>query len=267
MNLTKLVKEVIEISKKAGLEIIKIYDAQNFEVQYKNDDSPLTIADQTSNALIVHELSKLTPHIPVISEEGIHLPYAERQHFDYFWLVDPLDGTKEFVARNGEFAVNIALVHRCQPVLGVVYVPYTEGVYFAVKNEGAFKIEKGQQHKLTCSSFNTHDSNLRIPVSRSYLNDTTKNLIAQNFIDPILIERGSALKFLDIAAGIADIYPRIGTTMEWDTAAPQIIIEEAGGELLHLDTRRPLVYNKESLKNPDFLAMGIILGDGSNFLN
>ncbi len=266
MNLTKLVKEVIEISKKAGLEIIKIYNTQNFAVQYKNDDSPLTIADETSNALIVHELSQLTPHIPVISEEGIHLPYAERQHFDYFWLVDPLDGTKEFVARNGEFAVNIALVHRFQPVLGVVYVPYTEGVYFAVKNEGAFKIQKGQQYKLTCSSFNSHDSGLRIPVSRSYLNDTTKKLIAQNFIDPILIERGSALKFLDIAEGVADIYPRIGTTMEWDTAAPQIIIEEAGGQLLHLDTRQPLVYNKKSLKNPDFLALGVILGDGANFL-
>lgn len=259
MNLTKLVKEVVEISKKAGLEIIKIYNTQNFAVQYKNDDSPLTIADETSNALIVHELSQLTPQIPIISEEGIHLPYSERQHFEYFWLVDPLDGTKEFVARNGEFAVNIALVHRFQPILGVVYVPYTEGVYFAVKNEGAFKIDNNLKEKIYCNTFKINSLKLRIPVSRSYLNEETKTLIAESFNAPILIPRGSALKFTDIAEGSADIYPRIGTTMEWDTAAPQIILEEAGGKILHLETREPLVYNKVSLKNPNFVAMGQII--------
>ena len=259
MNLTILVAEVIKISIKAGIEILKIYNTQNFEVQYKSDDSPLTIADEISNKIITEALSKLTPQIPIISEEGVDIPFSERQHFEYFWLVDPLDGTKEFVSRTDDFAVNIALVHHDRPILGVVYVPCTEGVYFAVKNEGAFKIENNLKEKIHCNAFKINGLNLKIPVSRSYLNEETKTLIAENFNDPILIARGSALKFTDIAEGSADIYPRIGTTMEWDTAAPQIILEEAGGKILHLETREPLVYNKISLKNPNFVAMGQII--------
>ena len=259
MNLTILVAEVIKISIKAGVEILKIYNEKNFEVQYKSDDSPLTIADEISNKIITEALSKLTPQIPIISEEGAVIPYSERQHFEYFWLVDPLDGTKEFVSRTDDFAVNIALVHHGRPILGVVYVPCTEGVYFAVKNEGAFKIENNLKEKIHCNVFKINGLNLKIPVSRSYLNEETKTLIAKNFNDPILIARGSALKFTDIAEGSADIYPRIGTTMEWDTAAPQIILEEAGGKILHLETREPLVYNKISLKNPNFVAMGQII--------
>jgi 3'(2'), 5'-bisphosphate nucleotidase len=256
MNLNNLVKEVIEISKKAGIEIIKIYNTQNFEVQYKSDDSPLTLADQTSNNIIISELAKLSPKFPVISEESVNDAYPERKDYEYFWLVDPLDGTKEFVSRNGDFAVNIALVHRNSPILGVVYVPCTEGVFYAVKNEGAFSILNGVTKKLECNEFKTTDTNLRIPISRSYYSAATKKLIEENFKDPILIERGSALKFMNIAEGTAEIYPRIGTTMEWDTAAPQIIVEEAGGSILHLETRQPLVYNKEDLRNPDFVAMG-----------
>lgn len=259
MNLTILVAEVIKISIKAGIEILKIYNTQNFEVQYKSDDSPLTIADEISNKIITEALSKLTPQIPIISEEGVDIPFSERQHFEYFWLVDPLDGTKEFVTRTDDFAVNIALVHHDRPILGVVYVPCTEGIYFAVKNEGAFKIEHNLKEKIQCNVFKINGLNLKIPVSRSYLNEETKTLIAENFNDPILIARGSALKFTDIAEGSADIYPRIGTTMEWDTAAPQIILEEAGGKILHLETREPLVYNKVSLKNPNFVAMGQII--------
>jgi 3'(2'), 5'-bisphosphate nucleotidase len=256
MNLSNLVKEVIEISKKAGIEIIKIYNTQNFEVQYKSDDSPLTLADETSNNIIISELAKLSPKFPVISEESINALYTERKDYEYFWLVDPLDGTKEFVSRNGDFAVNIALVHRNSPILGVVYVPCTEGVFYAVKNEGAFSILNGVTKKLECNAFKTTDINLRIPISRSYYSAATKKLIEDNFKDPILIERGSALKFMNIAEGTAEIYPRIGTTMEWDTAAPQIIVEEAGGFILHLETRQPLIYNKEDLRNPDFVAMG-----------
>lgn len=259
MNLTILVAEVIKISIKAGIEILKIYNTQNFEVQYKSDDSPLTIADEISNKIITEALSKLTPQIPIISEEGVDIPFSERQHFEYFWLVDPLDGTKEFVSRTDDFAVNIALVHLGRPILGVVYVPCTEGVYFAVKNEGAFKIEHNLKQKIQCNAFKINSLNLKIPVSRSYLNEETTSLIAKNFNEPILIPRGSALKFTDIAEGSADIYPRIGTTMEWDTAAPQIILEEAGGKILHLETREPLVYNKISLKNPNFVAMGQII--------
>ncbi len=256
MNLNNLVKEVIEISKKAGIEIIKIYNTQNFEVQYKSDDSPLTLADETSNNIIISELAKLSPKFPVISEESVNETYPERKDYEYFWLVDPLDGTKEFVSRNGDFAVNIALVHRNSPILGVVYVPCTEGVFYAVKNEGAFSILNGVTKKLECTEFRTTDINLRIPISRSYYSAATKKLIEDNFKEPILIERGSALKFMNIAEGTAEIYPRIGTTMEWDTAAPQIIVEEAGGSILHLETRQPLIYNKEDLRNPDFVAMG-----------
>lgn len=257
MNLEYFVKEIIEIAKKAGIEIMKVYNTQNFSVQYKSDDSPLTIADEISNNIIISQLAKLSPKIPIISEESTKTPFEERQNYDYVWLVDPLDGTKEFVSRNADFAVNIALVHQSQPILGVVYVPCTEGVYYATKGGGAFRILEGETTRLKCNHFKTSDAQLRIPISRSYFSEATKRIIADNFKDPILIERGSALKFMNIADGTAEIYPRIGTTMEWDTAAPQIIVEEAGGCILHLSQRVPLVYNKEDLRNPDFVAMGI----------
>lgn len=259
MNLTILVEEVIKISLKAGKEILKIYNAQNYDVQYKSDDSPITIADEISNKIITEDLSKLVPLFPVISEEGAVILFSDRQDFEYFWLVDPLDGTKEFVSRTDDFAVNIALIHHNQPILGVVYVPCTEGVFYAVKNEGAYKIDNNVRHQIQCSTFKITDSNLKVPVSRSYLNEETKTLIAERYDKPVLVPRGSALKFTDIAEGNADIYPRIGTTMEWDTAAPQIILEEAGGKILHLETGKPLFYNKESLKNPNFIAMAQII--------
>lgn len=261
MNLDNLVKEVIEIAKKAGAEIIKVYNTADFNVQYKSDNSPLTIADEISNNIIISELAKLSPKFPIISEESTKKPYSERKSYDHVWLVDPLDGTKEFVSRNGDFAVNIALVQGDAPILGVVYVPCTEGVYFATKGGGAFRTLNGVTDELVCNTFKKSDSGLRIPISRSYFSDATKNLIAENFKDPILLERGSALKFMNIADGTAEIYPRIGTTMEWDTAAPQIIVEEAGGCIWHLNTEKPLVYNKEDLRNPDFVAMGQLQSD------
>ena len=259
MNLSRLVPKVVEISKLAGKEIMKIYNTQDFNIEYKNDESPITIADKTSNALLIEKLSALTPAIPIVSEESIEIPYLERQNYEYFWMIDPLVGTKEFIARNGDFAVNIALIFNNKPVLGVIYVPNTEGVYWAVKGKGSFKIEDGKKAKIVCNSFKLHDVGLRIPISRSYFNDATKKLIADNYREPVLLPRGSALKFMNIAEGSADIYPRIGTTMEWDTAACQIIIEEAGGEILEMTSRQPLQYNKPSLFNPDFIAFGKII--------
>jgi 3'(2'), 5'-bisphosphate nucleotidase len=259
MNLQNLAQDVIAIATEAGNAIMTIYREHTYTVEIKSDDSPVTIADKTANDIIVKRLSTLTPHIPIISEESIEASYAERQHYDYFWLVDPLDGTKEFIARNGDFAVNIALVKKMMPILGVIYVPNTEGVYFGVKNEGSFKIDNGIKKKIRCNTFKINDIGLRIPVSRSYFNDATKALIAQQYKDPILIPRGSALKFMNIAEGSADVYPRIGRTMEWDTAACQIIIEEAGGQLLKMEDRQPLSYNKENLSNPDFIAMGKVM--------
>ena len=259
MNLAKLVLKVVQIARGAGKEIMKIYQTADFDIQYKSDDSPVTIADQTSNDFIIKKLMALTPHIPIVSEESTEIPFLERQNYEYFWMIDPLDGTKEFINRNGDFAVNIALIFQNKPVLGVICVPNTEGVYFAVKGEGSFKIEAGKKTKIMCNAFNLNDIGLRIPVSRSYFNEATKKLIADNYREPVLLPRGSALKFMDIAEGSADIYPRIGTTMEWDTAACQIIIEEAGGQILEMTDRLPLRYNKPTLFNPDFIALGKIL--------
>jgi 3'(2'), 5'-bisphosphate nucleotidase len=258
MNLSKLVLNIVTIARGAGKEIMKIYQTADFGIQYKSDESPVTTADQASNDFIIKKLKKLTPDIPIVSEESKEIPFSERQNYEYFWMIDPLDGTKEFIARNGDFAVNIALIFQNKPILGIIFVPNTGGVYFAVKNEGSFKVEVGKKTKITCNSFSLNDLGLRIPVSRSYFNEATKKLIADNYRDPVLLPRGSALKFMNIAEGSADIYPRIGTTMEWDTAACQIIIEEAGGQILEMSSKLPLKYNKPSLFNPDFIALGIV---------
>jgi 3'(2'), 5'-bisphosphate nucleotidase len=256
MNLSLLTEKVIPIAIEAGKKIMEIYNTKDFQVEYKEDDSPLTIADKASNDILNAQLSVLTPHIPIISEENDAIAYEDRKDFSYCWVLDPLDGTKEFVARNGDFAVNIALIHFGKPVLGIICVPVLNIIYWAVKDGGSYRIENGIEEKIMCNDFNINDLGLRVPVSRSSLNEATKQYISR-YNEPVLLPRGSALKFMNIAEGSADIYPRIGTTMEWDTAAPQIIIEEAGGKLLDMITKLPFVYNRPSHKNPDFLAMGI----------
>ncbi len=259
MNLNQLVYQVIDIAQAASAEILKVYHSPDFGIQTKGDESPITTADLASNRVITEGLSKLKPQFPILSEETLEIPYAERRHFDYFWLVDPLDGTKEFIKRNGEFTVNIALIHQNKPVLGVVYLPNTEGVYFAVKNGGAFKIEKGRvETRIYCSHFHLTDKGLKIPISRSHRNQATDDLFL-GYNQPELVPCGSSLKFLKIADGTFDIYPRIGTTMEWDTGAPHIILEEAGGQILEWISRKPLIYNKEDLRNPNFIAHGNII--------
>ncbi len=258
MKLDQLVYQVIEIAQAASVEILKIYHSADLHIQTKSDESPVTAADLASNRIITEGLSKLNPNLPILSEETLEIPYEERRHFDYFWVVDPLDGTKEFIKRNGEFTINIALIHQNKPVLGVVYIPNTEGVYFAVKNSGAFKLEKGIETRITCSRFSLRDKGLKIPISRSHRNDATDKLF-EGYNQPELIPCGSSLKFLKLADGSFDIYPRIGTTMEWDTAAPQIVLEEAGGQILEWHTRKPLIYNKMDLRNPNFIAHGNII--------
>ena len=258
MKLDQLVYQVIDIAQQASVEILKIYHSADLHIQTKSDESPVTAADLASNRVITEGLSKLNPNLPILSEETLEIPYEERRHFDYFWVVDPLDGTKEFIKRNGEFTINIALIHQNKPVLGVVYMPDTEGGYFAVKNSGAFKLEKGIEKRITCSTFRLTDKGLKIPISRSHRNVETDKLL-EAYNQPELIPCGSSLKFLKLADGSFDIYPRIGTTMEWDTAAPQIILEEAGGQILEWHTRKPLVYNKMDLRNPNFIAHGKIM--------
>ena len=251
-----LAKEVAKIAKKAGDEIMKIYDkSDNFQVEQKADKSPLTIADQAANEIICHHLENLEVKYPIISEENKSIDFEERKKYTHYWLVDPLDGTKEFIKRNGEFTVNIALVNNQRPVLGVVYVPVLEEMYFAVKGEGAFLEKENITTPLHASHFSKKDKNLGIVCSRSHLNEATQNFVDE-LDEPKLVAQGSSLKFLILAKGEAHLYPRLAPTMEWDTGAAQIILEEAGGKVLHAETLEPLLYNKENLLNPHFIASG-----------
>lgn len=251
----ELTKEVVEIAKRAGDKILEIYaDESRFGVETKSDDSPLTQADKQANDVIIEGLMALSVDYPIISEETKLKPYAERKDYNRFWLVDPLDGTKEFIKRNGEFTVNIALVENGVPIMGVVYVPVSGDAYWGMKELGAYhESDQGEIRKLTANNYQNTDKGIRVVCSRSHINAET-----QAFIDaldqPEAVSKGSSLKFLLIAGGDAEVYPRMGPTMEWDTGAAQIILEEAGGEVLHAETMQPLNYNKENLLNPYFIA-------------
>ncbi len=251
----ELTKEVVMIAKQAGAKILEIYaDESRFGVETKSDDSPLTQADKQANDVIIEGLVNLSVDYPIISEETKLQPYEERKDYDRFWLVDPLDGTKEFIKRNGEFTVNIALVEKGIPIMGVVFVPVSGDSYWGVKGLGAYhQRADGVIRKLTANQYQNTDKGIRVVCSRSHINAET-----QSFIDaldqPEAVSKGSSLKFLLIASGEAEVYPRMGPTMEWDTGAAQIILEESGGEVLHAETLQPLNYNKENLLNPYFIA-------------
>ena len=256
MDLTKLANEIMPIARAAGAEIMRIYEASaGIEYSKKDDDSPLTRADENANRVICEGLEKLSPRFPIVSEENKLLDYSERKKFTYSWLVDPLDGTKEFIKRNGDFTVNIALVHNRRPVLGVVYMPVTEEMFYGVAGGGAWHVQGDKKVHLQAEEFSREDADLGVVCSRSHLNDET-----QAFLDalnkPRKVSRGSSLKFLLLARGEAHIYPRLAPTMEWDTGAAQIILEEAGGKVIDHETGAPLLYNKENLRNPHFVAYG-----------
>lgn len=256
INWQTLAEQVIQIAETAGVAILDIYQNEaDFNVELKSDDSPLTKADRAANAVICAGLEKLSNKFPIVSEENKAIPYDERKDFEYYWLVDPLDGTKEFIKRNGEFTVNIALVQNQQPVFGVVYAPVLEEMYWAIKGEGAWMKKGDQVQKLAANTFTMSDVGLKVVCSRSHLNEGT-----QAFIDaldqPEKVSQGSSLKFLLMAKGAAHVYPRLGPTMEWDTGAAQIVLEEAGGKVIDEETKKPLRYNKENLLNPYFIAYG-----------
>jgi 3'(2'), 5'-bisphosphate nucleotidase len=253
----ELAGEIVRIAKEAGDKILEIYaDESRFGVELKKDESPLTLADKSANAIIVAGLEKLYTLYPIISEENKLQPYEERKHYERFWLVDPLDGTKEFIKRNGEFTVNIALIEDGIPILGVVTVPVTGDAYWGIKGQGAFhEDQRGVRRMLSAKRYTSKDAKLRVVCSRSHINTETQEFI-DALVDPVKVSKGSSLKFLLIAAGEAEVYPRIGPTMEWDTAAAHIILEEAGGAVLQYETDKPLVYNKENLLNPFFIAQG-----------
>jgi 3'(2'), 5'-bisphosphate nucleotidase len=251
--LTELATAVADIAAAAGRAILEIY-REGFEVTHKEDRSPLTQADLASHRLIRDALAVLTPAMPLLSEESADIDFAIRSAWSEYWLVDPLDGTKEFISRNGEFTVNIALVRGSQPVLGVVHVPVSGVTYLGVVGRGASKQAAGSgpepiRVRVPCAD------PVRVVGSRSHANPRLRQ-----YLEPLgryeLVSMGSSLKFCLLAEGKADLYPRLGPTSEWDTAAAHAVVVAAGGHIVTLDNR-PLQYNrKSSFLNPDFIVYG-----------
>ncbi len=247
---------LLEIAKNAclaaGDEIIKIYESGDFSIEAKADNSPLTLADKAAHSTIVSVLK--SSGIPILSEEGRDVSYEERSKWEYFWMVDPLDGTKEFIKKNGEFTVNIALIHWNSPVLGVVYPPILKELYWAIGGSGAFVQKAENVLELKTTKVGLEQQGLKIVASRSHMSPETKEYL-ERFENPEIVSRGSSLKFLLVASGEADLYPRFGPTMEWDTAAAHVIVEEAGGSVTLKDHLTPLSYNKKDLLNPYFIVL------------
>lgn len=248
-----LIDPVVALAEEAGGEILKVY-ASDFEVQSKKDESPLTQADLASHNCIVAGLDALTPGMPIISEESGLPEFEERGQWERYWLIDPLDGTKEFVNRNGEFTVNIALIDNQCPVLGVVHVPIQEKTYIGCEGFGAERRKAdGSRESITVSD--TSASPVRIVGSRSH-RGASLDAYLENLGECDMIPMGSSLKFCVVAEGGADLYPRLGLTSEWDTAAAQAVVEQAGGSVVTLDGK-PMKYNaKEDILNPFFFVIG-----------
>ncbi|MBM4053420.1 MAG: 3'(2'),5'-bisphosphate nucleotidase CysQ [Planctomycetes bacterium] len=265
---------------KAGKGILEVYNS-DFAVEHKDDKSPLTMADKRSHEIIANELKAVnisnshdSAHanipLPLLSEEGKEIPFTERKTWEYFWLVDPLDGTKEFIKRNGEFTVNIALIHKNKPVLGCIYVPVTNIFYFACEGLGAYRLTNKQDMTAVLSINKLIDSSVKLPEhqdrehltvigSRSHPSEQFAKFVEQlqgQGEKVEIISAGSSLKFCLVAEGRADIYPRFGPTMEWDTAAGQAIVEQSNGKIINAETKVPLRYNKENMVNPFFIGTG-----------
>lgn len=238
-----------DLAKEAGKAILEVYGTE-FSVERKEDRSPLTEADTRSHQIINRALQARYPEIPILSEEGKEIDYATRSKWSRFWLVDPLDGTKEFIKRNGEFTVNIALVEGHTPIWGMIYIPVVDVVYVADVNQGAWQIKDGKRQNLTVKP--PQDGAIRVIKSRSHPSPQLETML-ELLPDHEVITRGSALKFCAVAAGEADFYPRLGPTWEWDTAAGQAIVAASGGVVLDFKGK-PLTYNKASLINGPFLV-------------
>jgi 3'(2'), 5'-bisphosphate nucleotidase len=264
-DLETLLPHVVAIASEAGEAILDVYEGADVTASYKDDRSPLTQADLASHGLIAMRLWELAPDIPLLSEEAKATPYPERKGWPLFWLVDPLDGTKEFLKRNGEFTVNIALIGEGRPILGVVHAPVPRTSYAAAEGLGAFK-KRGKN--TTAIKVQAAEGTLKVVASRSHAGPETEafltRLSASYPLDVLSI--GSSLKLCLVAEGAAQLYPRFGPTMEWDTAAAQCVVEEAGGRVLDLQGER-LGYNKESLLNPFFVVAGDAALDWRAFLS
>lgn len=252
MNLEELVEPVTALAVEAGNAILTVY-ATEFDVESKADESPLTQADLASHNCIAAGLAQLTPDIPIISEEDGLPGFEVRGQWERYWLIDPLDGTKEFVNRNGEFTVNIALIDAHRPVLGVVHVPVQDKTYIGCEGRGSELRDAGSVSKISVAA--ASNSPVRIVGSRSHRGTSLDAFLAK-LGDHDMVAMGSSLKFCTVAEGNADIYPRLGPTSEWDTAAAQAVVEQAGGQVLELDGK-PLSYNaKADILNPWFVVTG-----------
>lgn len=269
-----LILATLRAAKRAGEAILEVYDS-DFAVEQKDDKSPLTLADKRSHETIAGVLEQTitvnNSTVPILSEEGRDIPYDERKKWEYFWLVDPLDGTKEFVKRNGEFTVNIALIHKHKPVLGIIYIPVKDVFYFAAINFGTYKLENSETitDDLSIEALisksqrlpldNNNKTSLTVIGSRSHTSEEFSEFVKRleaKYGNVEFISSGSSLKLCIVAEGKADVYPRFGPTMEWDTAAGQAIVEQADGSVMDIQTREPLRYNKDNLLNPFFIVSG-----------
>lgn len=246
---------------KAGEAIMEIYNSQDFEVELKSDDSPLTKADKAAHEIIVSCLASSS--LPILSEESSNIPFAERKNWNRFWMVDPIDGTKEFIKRNGEFTVNIALIENQKPIIGVVYAPALKDLYFAEEGAGSFKMEdilsiedihKSERIDLTQS---TYPEIFTLVVSKSHMNEQTQQFVDEKekeFGEIAAASFGSSLKICKVAEGSAHCYPRFGPTMEWDTAAAHAVAVYAYTSITKAHEKLTLEYNKENLLNPYFIV-------------
>ncbi|RYV03694.1 3'(2'),5'-bisphosphate nucleotidase [Shewanella sp. OPT22] len=252
-----LLEEVITIATQAGQAIKEIYLSGRFEKQVKQDETPVTSADLAAHQIICDGLTKLTPNIPILSEEAANIPFSEREQWEQYWLVDPLDGTGEFIAGSGDFSVLVALVQNNKPIMGIVHVPMTENSYYAISGQGAFKRENGEDSRIHTEQQEWHDNlPLRVAVSRRQDPQSVLKLFDDVHVYELIRLGGAALKSCLVAEGQAHCYVRVGPTGEWDTGAAQVIIEEAGGKVMDINLQ-PLTYNeRETLENPDFIVVG-----------
>lgn len=252
MSLSNNLTLAISAAEEACKQILIVYNSDDFQAELKGDNSPLTLADKRAHQVISSHLAGTG--LPVLSEEGKHTSYEERRHWRTFWMVDPLDGTKEFLKRNDDFTVNIALIQGQSPVLGVVALPVTGEVFYASKGEGAFVKRSGTVTKLEIRPrFDKSKPGARVVASRSHMSEETEGYIKQ-LNNPALVSKGSSLKFMLLAEGLADVYPRFAPTMEWDTAAAHAIVNEVGLSVYKKDSTQQLLYNKEDLLNPHFIC-------------
>ena len=255
--MNSLLQQAVNIAQRAGEEILQVYHHSDFNVEVKGDGSPLTEADRRAHRVIETALNEITPDIPVLSEESDQAAFSARSGWNRFWLVDPLDGTKEFVKRNGEFTVNIALVEGDRTMMGVVHTPVRQTSHFGEVGVGAYK-QVEDQPMVPIQTRRLSPDNVVMVASRSHGGEAVERYrqqLAADFTNIETASMGSSLKLCLVAEGAADIYPRLGPTSEWDTAAAHAVVTAAGGGVIQLDGT-PLVYNKENILNPWFLVFG-----------